>query len=588
MASPSPPATRTSANRGGARNGKAIRLAILAGILIAVNILASRFHYGLDLTRERRFTLSGATTELLRGMDDVAVVEVYLVADDLPAGFKRLADAARERLRAFSERSATRIIYQFVDPFEGKSTPDERAVVYSDLAGKGIEGMNLQVGGTPQEGYSEKIIFPWAIVRYKGREAAVNLLERRQGYSSLAVLNHSEGMLEYKLASTIHRLSKAAPASIAYLAGHGEAFSPKTLDFLITLSQRYRLDTFDITQNPYIPSTYDAVIVGGPTVRFDDKEKFKIDQYVMYGGNVLWLVDAVRASLDSLKGQEVFMANPSELNLDDQLFRYGARINADLIEDVDRNLPIPLVVGAVGGRAQVEPRPWPFFPVLEGPADGHPVVANLGGVAGLFVSSIDTIASEGVKKTILLESGQYSRVAPSPVRVNLNSVKFQQRRELFNKPYRPAAVLLEGNFQSLFTDRLPPSVLQVLRDSIRREFAPASKKPSRMIVVADGDVHQNSISRNLGVLELGLWEYNEQQYANKIFLLNALEYLTDPVSPLEARSKQLTLRLLDRDRARKERTMWQAINLGVPLGLLLIFASAYIFFRKRRYESPQS
>lgn len=565
-----------------------IRLAILAGILIAVNILASRFHAGLDLTRERRFTLSNATDQLLRNMDDVAVVEVYLVAEDLPAGFKRLAEAVRERLRAFSERSATRIVYQFIDPFEGRTTPDERGQVYQELAGKGIEGVNLQMGATPQEGYTEKIIFPWAIVRYKGREAAVNLLEARQGFSPLAVLNYSEGQLEYKLASTIHRLSRATPPAIAYLAGHGEAFSPKTIDFLRTAALRYRLDTFDITVNPWIPSTYDAVIVGAPTVRFEDKEKFKIDQYAMYGGSVLWLVDAVQASLDSLRGSEVFLANPSDLNLDDQLFRYGARINPDLIEDVDRNAPIPVVVGALGGRPQIEPRPWPFFPVLE-EAEQHPIVANAGGVLGRFVSSVDTVGTgdDGIRKTILLESGQYSRVAPAPVRVNLNSLKFQQRRELFNKPYRAAAVLLEGKFKSLFINRLPPQFLQVLRDSVRREFKPVADKDGRMIVIADGDIHQNEISRDIGLLELGSWEYNGQQYANKVFLMNCLEYLTDPASPLEARAKQLSLRLLDRDRVERERSTWQMVNLAVPLGLVIIFASGYIFFRKRRYASPQ-
>ena len=568
--------------------GAGLRLAILAGILIALNILGSRFNTSLDLTQERRFTLSKATKALLANMDDVAVVEVYLVADDLPAGFKRLQEAARERLRAFSERSATRIVYTFVDPFEGKTSPDERAAVYQDLARKGIEGVNLQMGGTPQEGYAEKLIFPWATVRYKGRETAVNLLEARQGFSPLAVLNYSEGQLEYKLANAIHRLSRAERPRVAYLAGHGEAFSIRTIDFLTTLAQRYRLDTFDLNEQPYIPTTYDAVVVGGPTIRFEDKEKFKLDQYVMYGGSVLWLVDGVRASLDSLKGNEAFLAQPAELNLDDQLFRYGARINADLIEDVDRNLPIPIVVGAMGGRPQIEPRPWTFFPVMDAGSQ-HPVVANIGGVAGRFVSSVDTIRNDGVTKTILLESGQYSRVAPAPLRVNLNSLKFRQRRELFNKPYRPAAVLLEGTFQSLFTDRLPPAFLKVLRDSIRRDFRPSTEKAGRMIVVGDGEIHQNEVSREVGVLELGFWEYDRppQVYANKTFLLACLEFLTDPASPIEARAKQLSLRLLDGDRVEDERSKWQVINIALPLGLVVIFASAYIFFRRRRYATPQ-
>jgi len=560
--------------------GAGLRLAILAGILIAVNLLATRFHAGLDLTRERRFTLSPTTAALLRGMTDDAVVDVYLTDEGLPAGFRRLHAATRERLESFRDRSGGRIIFRFVDPFEGKDLA-ERAQVFEKLARRGIEGLNVRDRGEGGES-SEKLVFPYAVVRYRGRETPVNLVEARQGFNPLQTLNYSEGLLEYKFAAAIHKLGQAAPPMVAYLAGHGERFGPQGLDFILSLRQRYTIDTIDLTNTLYIPPIYSAVIIGGPTERFADKEKFKLDQYLMGGGSILLMADAVQASLDSLKGSEVFMATPVDLNLDDQLFRYGLRLNADLIEDADRNLPIPVVVGYAGDRPQIEPRPWTFFPVAEA-GSRHPIVANGGGVALRFASSIDTIAQPGITKTILLQSGQYSRVAPAPVRVNLNSMKFGQRRELFNRPYRATAVMVEGEFESLFNNRLPASLLQVLRDSVKRPFAARSTKPGRLVVVGDADVFASAVSPNLGLMELGFWEYDGQQYANKTFLLNTLEYLTDPGAPLEARAKEQTLRLLDKNRIPQERSTWQIVNLAVPLGLLIVFAAAYVFWRKRRY-----
>lgn len=574
-------ASTASSKRKQQQSQAVLRIVILAAILFCINLLASRFHAGIDLTREKRFTLSASTKKQLKKLNEVVVVDVYLKGKDFPAGFKRLADATREKLQSFQDVAGSKILFRFVDPFEGKSQ-EEKGNIFRDLASRGIYGVNLQVEQGASEGYSEKVIFPWALVQYKGRYAPVSLLENHQGMSSMEVLNVSETLLEYKLANAIHQLDRPEKPTIAYILGHGESIGPNTFDALKTLHENYNLDTFDITVNYYIPSSYSAIIINKPTLPFDDQNKFKIDQYIMNGGKVLWCLDMLNTPMDSLVHSETFLTQDYNLNLDDQLFRYGVRANNNLIEDLRCNR-IPVQVGVINDRPDIQLRPWVYFPVFL-PTSRHQIVNNMDAVMGKFVGSIDTIGEPGIRKTVLLESSQYSRVAASPIRVSLSMLRYQPRPELFNKPFQPVAVLLEGRFQSIFKDRMHPQFLQLLRDSLKREFKPLADTETSMIVISDGDMFNNDYTMTDGPYEMGFWRFDKAHYANKTFLLNCLEYLTDPESPLEARSKDLRLRLLDGGRVKKERTKWQLLNLAIPLGLVLVFASAYTFFRKRRYE----
>lgn len=564
-----------------------MRLLIMVAILVCVNMLAARFHYGLDLTTEKRFTLSPSTKKLMRNMKDVAVVTVYLEGK-FPAGFQRLKEATRERLQSLQDYSGGKIIFRFTDPFEGK-TEEEKGPIFEQLAAKGVVPVNLTVQGS-EDGYSEKLIFPYALVQYNGREMAVRLLENKLGLSPLEILNYSESILEYKFAGAISKLSKPAKPEIAYIMGHGEALGMQTYDLLTTLAGQYRIDTVDLVNSLYISPIYKAVIINKPTQPIDDKDKFKIDQYIMNGGHVLWAIDAVRATMDSMevrndsvKKMPEFVAMDYGLNLDDQLFKYGVRINTDLVEDM-QCLQIPVTVGVVNNNPQVELRPWVYFPLFT-PESRHPIVNNLGEVYGRFVSSIDTVANPEVKKTILLSSSKYSRVTATPARVSLAMVRYAPRPEMFNKPAQPVAVLLEGKFKSVFQNRLAPSFLQILRDSVKREFKPEADSEGSMIVIADGDMLLNDFNQSMGPMEVGYWRFTKSLFANKTFVLNCLEYLTDDAGLLEARSKDTRLRLLDGGRVKDEKNKWQILNIGLPVALVLIFASCYLFFRKRRYET---
>ncbi len=551
-----------------------IRLVIMALILICVNILASYFHAGLDLTKENRFTLSGSTKKMLRNMQEVAVIDVYLKGK-LPADLQRIQESVREELASFKDVAGNKIIYRFSDPFEGKNENEQKQIA-RDLQMKGIELMSLP--SKEEEGYSVKVCFPYALLQYNGREMPISLLENAQGKSRSEQATYASALLEYKFASAINLLSKPIKPSIGYLYGNGEDLSIHSVDMLATLNANYKLDSLNLSRLIHISNAYDVIIINQPTVPFTEPDKLKIDQYIMRGGHVLWAVNTMNASMDSLsRGLQKFLAVENGLNLDDQLFKYGARINADLIED-KQCVPIPVMTTA--GKPNLYD--WVYFPRIN-PTGDHPIVRNMDFIIGGFTNSIDTITAGGIKSTVLLQTSKYSRTSSSPVTVSFTKINYPGRIENFNKPYRPVAVLLEGKFQSLYKNRLARSYLYTL-DSLHEPFKPACDTQGSMIITSIGNVFQNDFSTKEGPMQLGYYKYTGDHFANKDFLLNCIEYLTDHTGILEARSKDVKMRLLDKGRAIEEKTQWQWINIAVPIAIVLVFASCYFFFRKRRYE----
>lgn len=563
------------------KNQNTIRFAFLIVGLLLLNILSSRFHQRIDLTAEKRFSISEPTRQLLRQLKDDIVIEVYLTGK-LPAGFQQLSEGTREVLNEFKEYGGSKIRYSFINPLEGKNEQEKEAV-FKSLGEKGIQPVNLKIQQDEDDGYSEKIIFPAASVSGLQKQEAVSLLENHIAMSPDEKLNLSQSLLEYKLAGAIKQILMPGKRQIAFMQGSGEMIGLNTIDMLTTLSKYYDIDTIDINQNIEIGKNYRAVIFCKPSQSFDEKNKFKIDQYVMHGGKVLWLIDQLKLDIDSLKTQDATLAIDYNLNLDDLLFRYGARINSDLIEDYMYANPIPITVGNINGQPDMRQFPWLYFP-FSIPDSKHPIVNNMDAVMFSNASSIDTVANSEVRKTILLHSSPRSRRSPSPVRISLSSIKYKPKPEMFRERNIPMAVLLEGKFLSSYTNRIDPNFLAIYQDSLHKTFLPACEKDNSMIVVSDADIFLNDFSERRGPMECGYYKYTDQLFANKTFLLNCLEYLTDDFGLLVARNKTLQLRLLDRVRIKKERWQWQMLNVGLPIGLVLIFASAYFFFRKKKYE----
>jgi ABC-2 type transport system permease protein len=553
------------------------RIVIMAAILICANVLASYFHTGIDLTKEKRFTLSAPTVKLLKNLHEVAVIDVYLQGK-FPAGLQRLQEAVRERLRSFKDIAGNKIIFRFSDPFEGKND-NEKKQVARELNQKGIVPLELQTEDNDE--YSMKVFFPYALVRYNGKEMPIMLIEDKSGRSSPAEkIGYSETMLEYKFANALNLMSKPDIAHVAYIIGNGEPLGVNAMDMLSSVGRRYYLDTVDLAHVREISLAYDAIIIAQPTEPFTGPEKLRIDQYVMRGGHVLWSLNMVKASLDSFRNndQSQFMAMEAGLDLDDILFSYGVRVNKDLVED-KQNLALPRKMN--NGESQLHD--WLYFPKLN-PTTDHPIVKNMDFIKAEFTNSIDTTKSPDIKKTILLQTSKYSLKADAPIRVSMSMMNYQYKTEMFTKSYLPVAVLLEGKFHSVYDHKLAPEYLRFL-DSMKQPFKPSCDSANSMIVVSAGNIFMNGYTPKDGVQPMGYYWGTHEYFANRNFLLNCLEYLTDHTGVLEARSKEVKLRLLDTGRAKDEKSTWQAVNVGIPIAMVLVFASAYLFFRKRRYES---
>ncbi|TDW99351.1 gliding motility-associated ABC transporter substrate-binding protein GldG [Dinghuibacter silviterrae] len=552
-------------------------LFLLAG-LVLVNILASKLHVRVDMTQEKRFSLSEPTRRILRELDSPVFVEVYLKGD-FPAVFRNLASATGDLLREMQDESGGRLVFRFIKPGEG--LPDSlQARVFDSLSAMGLKPYTLTVSAKPGEESSQRTIFPAAVVRYGDKAEPVDL-SNDKGDDAESRINNAESLLEFKFANAIHLLSRKKAPRIAYLLGNGEPMDLTSFDAITTLARNYVTDTLNLFRIPFIPEAYSAVVITKPLQAFSEFDKLKIDQYVMRGGKVLWLIDNLYAEMDSLRQTNQFVAFDRGLNLGDQLFRYGVRINYDLVQDMQCD-QVPLAVGTVGGKPQMQLVPWPYFPLLN-PSDDHPITKNLDPVLGTFVNSIDTVKAVGIKKTILLSTSNYSRILSTPAIVSWESVKQAPDPAQYNLKGIPAGVLLEGAFHSFYENRLPSA----FRDSLQamgRPFVAEATVPAKMIVVADGDLILNAVSRETGPLPMGTNPYTQDQYANKDFFQNAVAYLTDSSGVIETRNKQLVLRSLDRQKVEDERLQWQLINIVLPILLVILGGGIYQQIRKRQYQ----
>ena len=563
-------------------------LLITVVLLLAVNWLASLYHTRFDLTNEKRFTLSGSTKKLLRNLDGKVEITVLLTGD-IKSEFKKLSASVNELLENFKNYGGNQIQFKFELPGEGLSD-SLKANVFDSLVKMGLRPTNQQVQVKEGEGKTQRQIFPGAILKYKDRSIAIDLLQgqvQKNVFNSDDILdkqsvNSAEALLEYKFASAIQKITNKEVPLVGYAYGNGEPLygMPFVEDLFSTIAADYVIDTVNIRTTPLIPDAFNAIIIVKPIQKFTADDKFKIDQYVMHGGKVLWLMDVLFAERDSLqKGNLV--AYSRDLDVGDLLFKYGARINNDLLLDIHCD-KIPLEVGYVGGQPQKQLVNWPYFPLLL-PASDHRIVKNMADVLGQFVNTIDTVEADNITKTILLSSSVNAYREQTPAMVNINSVQTDAGLDKYNQKNIPVAVLLEGKFHSAFANRITHDQLdsfkkynEVLLDECIRQ--------NSMIVVSDADIVINSVSESIGPLPMGVNKFTKIQYANREFFENCLEYLANKDNMLESRAKDYTLRLLDPKKVEAQRTAWQLVNIVLPVLLVFLFGVLYQWLRKRKYS----
>lgn len=563
-----------------------IRLFVGISAILLINLMASQIYLRIDLTEEKRYTLSDATIQMLEELDDYAYFKVYLEGN-FPAGFKKLRNETRDMLEEFKAYSPY-IEYTFINP-SGIVDNEKREALIQELIGKGLQPTNLHIN--KNDGSSRILIFPGIVLDYKGYEVPIELLNAQMGVSPERVLNNSIETLEFTLTSALLKIIDGKKPTVAFLDGHGELQGAYLADILQSLSEFYLLGSLriegrmsslfavdtvagKILDQPII----DALIVAQPTRAFSEADKYVIDQYIMHGGKVFWLIDPVVANMDSLRMSSRTIAIKNELNLDDQLFKYGVRLNSHLLLDLNAR-SIPIVTGMIGNQPQQELLPWLYFPVLT-PQSQHPIVRNLNSIMTEFPSTIDTIGTDNVKKTILLQSSLYSRLFPTPTIIDLALLEKQPDVVNYQVPPQPVVVLLDGQFKSLFANRIPP----VLNDEFTLPPMKNESKKTSMLVSADGDLIKNQLHYNRHYpLPLGFDQFTRQTYGNKDFIINAMNYLTQENGLINIRSREIKLRMLDKNKARQNLIFIQVLNILTPLILVLLLGLFLSYIRKIRY-----
>ncbi|HNU48359.1 MAG TPA: gliding motility-associated ABC transporter substrate-binding protein GldG [Bacteroidia bacterium] len=556
------------------RSANLYQFLLLLLVIVGLNTLGKFLFWRFDLTTEKRFTLSSTTKEKLKNLKDVVYIKVYLTGD-LPAGFQRLSSATRDMLMEMKSYAGQNLEFDFIDP-SALADSKQRNELYNQLADKGLQPTNISERNA--EGTSERILFPGAILNYLSKEQPLLLLKDRMGASAEEMVNTSIQNLEYEIINAISKISTRKPATIGILHGQGELDKPYLADFYKSVSASYPTHYVQIKNQLNALKDYDCLVIAKPDSAFDEKDKFIIDQFIMRGGKVLWLLDMMSADMDSLARKNEFIAIPKELNLDDMLFRYGVRLNKDLVMDL-QSVPIPILTGYVGNRPQNSLLPWFYYPLVT-PTSKHPIVNNLNAIRFAFACSIDTIVSAHINKTILLQSSRYCKTVQSPAVVDLNILRKEPDEKEYRNPPVNLAILLEGSFRSNFANRIP---YQIATDSTIG--FKAEGKPTSMIVISDGDVIRNDYKRSSNtVYPLGLDRYTGQFYGNKNLLLNCIDYLCDNSGLMTLRAKEFKLRLLDKTRFNPDKKMLQIVNVALPVLLIILFAMIKLLLRKKKFS----
>lgn len=566
------------------RNNKARKslwqlLMILVAILL-VGYLSSVVYFRLDLTADKRYTLSEPTRTLLKNIDKQVFVRVYLEGD-MPIGLKRMRRSIREMLDEMRVVAGPRLAYDFVNPSEEKDAR-MRQEFHNSLIEKGLKPVDV-VESKQEGGTDTRRVFPGAIVHYGSKNTAVNLLSNNPALSAEENLNQSLQALEYKLVHAISALSADTVKKIAFVEGHGELDYLDVLDITNEMARYYEVYRgFIDTQSPNLEE-YSVIIIARPTGKFTEEEKFILDQYIMNGGKVLWLIDAVTVNRDSLSTGETTLALVNETNLEDMLFTYGARINPVLLKDLQCAL-IPVNTVPSGEQPRFVPAPWPYYPLLA-PRRDHPITRNLNFIKTEYPGTIDTVGnSQTVRKTVLLVSSPYTRLVRVPSFISLRQIDEKPVQEEYNQSFQPVSLLLEGKFRSVFNHRMTGKYALSPGKTFREQSLPTA-----MIVVADGDLIRNEVrgrGSNPQPLPLGYDRYMQQTFGNKDFLMNAVNYLTDDAGLMPLRVRERRLLLLDRARIMESGAFWKACNLAAPVLLVVLFGVLVSIIRKRKYSRP--
>ncbi|MBC5838119.1 gliding motility-associated ABC transporter substrate-binding protein GldG [Flavobacterium muglaense] len=545
---------------------------ITVALLLIANGISMRYFHRFDLTKDKRYTLSETSLKIIQQVKEPLSIKIYMEGD-LPSEFKRLQQETQQLLEEFQAYNKN-IVFEFVNPLENEDASMDNI---KELYRKGLTPVNITVDDKGKQ--SQAMVFPWAIAVYNNKEVNIPLLKNIMGVTTTEKVIGSVQHLEYSIADAINKITVAKQKKIAVIKGNGELQDILMAKFLLQIRESYHIGPFTLDSVSKSPmqtlealEKYDLAVIAKPTETFTDAEKQVLDQYIINGGKTLWLVDQVAVEMDSLYNSNgATLAYPRDLNLNDMFFKYGFRINPDIVKD-EQGSSIKLATGEQGSATQYQEFNWKFAPQVY-PESTHPIVKNLGGIKFDFANPIDTLKN-GIKKTVLLQSSKYSKKVGTPVEVNLNIVEEETSpNHYINTGNIPLSILLEGQFHSVFENR----VLPFEQSNFKKEG-----KASKMIVISDGDLIKNQLDKNFQPVELGFDQRSGNLYDNKDFMLNCVNYLLDDTGLINIRSKDLDLPLLDKEKVYQNYTQTQIITIGLPILILGLFGVLFTFIRKRK------
>jgi len=543
-------------------------------VLILINLAGNFYFHRFDLTSDHRYTLSPTTLKIIKDVKEPLIIDVFLKGE-FPGEMKKLQTETQQILEEFKAYNSN-IVFQFVNPLEEEEKKDATIQAFLE---RGLTPINVTLNDKGKQ--TQEVAFPWAIATYHGRSVKIPLLKNIMGASIAEKVVSSVQHLEYAFTSAFNSVTKPKQKKVAVIKGNGELNDYLMGDFIKQVKENCFIGTFtldSVAKKPVetlaVLKKYDLAIIVKPIERFSDEEKLVLDQFVMNGGKTLWLIDQVNIEMDSLYNESgTTLAFPNDLNLNDLFFKYGVRLNPDMVKDI-MAAPITLATGENGSSTQYNQFPWFYSPLIY-PTAKHPIVSNLDAIKFEFTNGIDTLKN-GIKKTVLLRSSPYSRLVGAPVEVKLDMVNERPEQfEFLNKGNIPVAVLLEGKFHSAFENRVMP---------FQEKSFQSLGKTNKMIVISDGDVIKNQLDKNFQPLELGYDKWTNKLYGNKEFLLNCVNYLLDDNGLINIRSKVVNLPILDKEKVYENYSSAQIISVGIPLLILAIFGLLFTFLRKRKYS----
>lgn len=539
--------------------------------LIAINVISNNLYKRFDLTSDQRFTLNQSALDILDKVESPVVIDVFLEGEDFPSEFRKLKTETRQLLEEFTAYNAN-ITFSFINPIEDQATRDQRI---QQLNARGLIPMQLNVKENGKS--SQAVIFPWALASYNDATVKIPLVKNIIGASQQQLVSNSVQNLEYALADGLSKLVNPKRRKIAVLKGNGQLQNRYIADYIKTLKDYYFIAPFtldSVTNNAESTlkklQDYDLIINAKPVEAFTEEEKYVLDQYTMNGGKSLWLMEKVAMSQDSLYNElGKSVAIPMDLNLTDFFFKYGVRINPLIVSSM-YSAPITLASGE-GSNSKFQSYPWVYSPLAKGNSK-HPIVNNLDFLRFDFANPMDTLKN-ATKKTILLQSAPLTKLEGTPREISLDMVNNQLDPKTFNKGPQTLAVLLEGQFTSVYKNRVKPFKVSGNKDE---------SQPTKMVVISDGDVIKNEVGKN-GVEELGFDKYTGQTFGNKEFLVNVANYLLDDTGLINIRSKEIAVAFLNPEKITEEKTKWQLTNILLPLILLGVFGFGFNYFRRKKY-----